>query len=232
MIPSNRWFPANLGDRALWYANFNTQLGIGTLGTSLGLSAADMTTIGDDNSVMQFCATATQYFEAYMDAVREYRKTITEGNIGDPAPPFPTFVSPGTVTAVPTGIFERLDQFVKRIRTAPAYTSETGALLQIIPQKGDDLIESELKPQFKASPMPGNIIEIEFVRGKTAGINIETNVDGAGWMFAAFKANSPATLNIPNGTGNPHSVQLRARFVLKDEPVGLNSDTVNVVTTP
>jgi hypothetical protein len=52
-------------------------------------------------------------------------------------------------------------------------------------------------------------------------------------MFAGVQEMySPATLNIPNGTGNPHSVQLRARYVLKDEPVGLNSDTVNVVTTP
>ena len=52
-------------------------------------------------------------------------------------------------------------------------------------------------------------------------------------MFASVQEMySPATLNIPNGTGNPHSVQLRARYVLKDEPVGLNSDTVNVVTTP
>ena len=56
MVPSNKWFPQSLGDRADWYANFNTQLGIGTMGTSLGLSAADMTTIGDDNSVMQFLA--------------------------------------------------------------------------------------------------------------------------------------------------------------------------------
>ena len=232
MIPSSKWFPSSLGDRADWYANFNTQLGIGTMGTSLGLSAADMTTIGDDNSVMQFLSNSAAYFEAYMDGVREYRKTITEGKIGDAPPVFPTFVSPGTVTAVPTGIFERLDQFVKRIRASPAYTPETGALLAIIPQKGDDLVESELKPALKASAMPGNVVEIEFVRGKTAGINIETNIDGAGWTFAAFKANSPATLNIPNGTGNPHSVQLRARYVLKDEPVGLNSDTVNVVTTP
>ena len=40
MIPSNRWFPANLGDRALWYKNFSEQLAIGTLGTSVGLPVA------------------------------------------------------------------------------------------------------------------------------------------------------------------------------------------------
>ena len=233
MIPSRTWFPGNLGDRADWYANFNTQLGIGTLGTSLGLSAADMTTIGDDNSVMQFLANSATYFEAYMDGVREYRKTITEGDIGDPAPPFPTFVSPGTVTAVPTGIFERLDQYVKRIRAAPAYTPETGALLQIIPQKGDDLIESELKPAIKPSAMPGSIIDVQFTRGKTDGLQIETKVDNAaGWTNEGKFLQSPVSLIIPDGNGLPHSVQLRARYVLKDEPVGLNSDTVHVVTTP
>ena len=233
MIPSNKWFPSNLADRALWYKNFSEQLAIGTMGTSLGLSAADMTTITDDNSVMQFLAGATAYFEAYMDGVREYRKTITEGDIGDAPPPFPTFVSPGTVTAVPTGIFERLDQFVKRIRVAPAYTPEAGGLLGIIPTKGDDLIESDLKPILKTSAMPGNVVEVQFTRGKTDGILIETRVDNAiPWTSAGNFFKSPAALNIPDGNGLPHSVQIRGRFVIGNEPVGLNSETYNVVTTP
>ena len=34
------------------------------------------------------------------------------------------------------------------------------------------------------------------------------------------------------GVPLPHEVRLRARYIIGNEPVWLNSDTVNVVTTP
>ena len=43
---------------------------------------------------------------------------------------------------------------------------------------------------------------------------------------------SPATLNIPNCNGLPHSVQLRARFFIGNDLVGLYSEIYTVVTTP
>ena len=52
-------------------------------------------------------------------------------------------------------------------------------------------------------------------------------------MFASVQEMySPATLNIPNGNGLPHSVQLRARFFIGNDLVGLYSEIYTVVTTP
>ena len=230
-IPSRTWFPQSLQDRAAWYSNFSAQ--IVPLGPSLGLVAADLSKIGDDNNVIQFLADIDLQLEAFADGVREYRKVVTEGAVGSPAPAFPANPAFTLPVAVPTGIFERLVGFVDRIRVAPAYTDEIGAVLQIIPAKGDSLVVDELKPELKASAMPGSIVQVDFVRGKTDGVQIETLIDGAGgWANAGKYFKSPAQLNIPNGTGNPHAVQIRARFVIGNDAVGLNSDIIQVVTTP
>jgi hypothetical protein len=81
--------------------------------------------------------------------------------------------------------------------------------------------------------MPGSVVEVSFTRGKSDGVVIETKVDNsATWSSAGTYFKSPASLNIPDGNGLPHSVQIRARYIIGNEPVGQNSDTVNAVTTP
>lgn len=52
------------------------------------------------------------------------------------------------------------------------------------------------------------------------------------WSAAGTFFKSPASVNVADGNGLPHAVRLRGRYIIGNEPVGLNSDTVNVVTTP
>jgi len=234
MIPSQKWFPSSLQERAAWFGNFETQFSVNGLGTTLGFVAADMTAVTNDNAAMQFVADLQTGVDAYADAVRQYRKIITEGNDGDPAPAEPLAPTGGLPLPVPaTGIFERLDDLVKRIRVSPTYTDEAGAILGIIPSKGDSLFEEDMKPSLKAVAMPGNVVDVSFVRGQTDGIAVEIQIDGAGgWVSSGRFFKSPGSLDIPTGTGLPRAVQIRARFVVGNDPIGLNSDTVNVVTTP
>jgi len=49
MIPSSRWFPTNLADRALWYENFATQFA--AVAVSLGFTANDAASVNNDNDV-------------------------------------------------------------------------------------------------------------------------------------------------------------------------------------
>jgi len=91
----------------------------------------------------------------------------------------------------------------------------------------------DLKPVLKANAMPGNVVEVKFTRGSTDGIDVEIKVDNATtWSSGGRFFKSPAALNIPDGTGLPHAVQIRARYLDGNAPVGQNSDTVNIVTTP
>jgi hypothetical protein len=231
MIPSSKWFPSSLQDRAAWFENFSAQFA--DVAVLLGFVASDVTAVTADNAAMQLMAGAAVTLDAHADAIRQFRIVLTEGNIGDPTPLWPNDMAFGDPVTPATGIFERLDNLVKRIRVAPSYTAEIGGLLGIIPKKGDDLVADELKPSLKAAAMPGNVVQVDFVRGKTDGVQIETLIDGnGGWTSSGKFFKSPAVLNIPDGTGNPHAVQIRARYVMGNDAVGLNSDIIQVVTTP
>lgn len=135
---------------------------------------------------------------------------------------------------MPTGIFERLDNLVKRIRVAPNYTPEIGALLGIIPQSPSRPAPEDLQPTIKATAMPGSVVNVKFVRGGMSGVLIETQIDNSGtWSSVGQFSVSPATITIPENPQNlPRYVQVRARYFDKDEPVGLISQVDSVSTLP
>ena len=231
MRPSNKWFPSSLSERATWFNNFANQFSV--VATSLGFTAAELSETENDNQSFQFLASTSAAIEAFVDAFRQYRLVLTEGNIGDPAPAYPP--NPAFAAApCATGIFERLDQTVKRIRSAPAYTSEIGALLGIIPSNPGPQPEDEMKPTLTAVPMPGSVVNVKFVRGSTDGIAVEMKIDNAEtWSDGGKYLRSPAQLAIPeNPSGLPRSVQIRARYVEGNDPVGQYSAAVTTATQP
>jgi hypothetical protein len=234
-IPSRAWFPAGLQDRAAWFDNFASQFS--AIGLSLGFTAPQITIVQSDNVCIHALAAGKVTLDAFVDAVMQYRKNVTEGDVGDPTPAFPVApdITPSELSD--TGIFQRLIELVTRIRAAAAYTPEVGALLGIIPSTTGTGANPEDNPDFKPvlKPVtkPGNAVEVGFTRGSTDGIAIEIKIDNeASWSDGGRFFKSPAALNIPDGTGLPRAVQIRARFLSGNNPIGQNSDTVNVVTTP
>lgn len=231
MIPSQTWFPTNLQERAAWYENFDDNIQL--IGAGLGLTVPELASIASDNDVMQFLAETDVTVTAYTDAIRNYRKTITEGDIGDAVPDFPADIALTLPSVIPTGMFERLDNFVKRIRVSPKYTPETGALLGIIPNAPIKEEVGSTVPTITATVDPGNQVNVKFVRGDSNGIYIDTNVDNGGWHFTDKAVKSPATFDVPSNPANtPRGVQIRARFLLGNDPVGDWSDIVTVQTIP
>ena len=231
MIPSKRWFPTTLVDRAVWLNNFTTQFE--QVAPSLGFSAADVTSMTQDNEDFQAVAKAMIVAESFMSALRQFRITLTEERPGSAQPHFPNLDVTPPPNAVPAGIFQRLDDRVQRIRTAAAYTDEIGALLGIIPAGSQSLTASELVPEIKASVLPGNIVHVRFTRADTHGLFIEMKLDRDGeWTDVGRFIRSPAVLEVPDGTGAPRAVEIRARYLIGNNPVGQNSNVVSVVTTP
>ena len=232
MTPSAKWFPRSLQERAPWFTNFNTN--IQTVGASLGLTVPELASIADDAENFSYLAMATVSLDAYSEAFRNYRNTMTEGDIGDPSPVFPANVALAIPHAgVETGIFERLDGYVKRIRVSSVYTDEIGALLGIIPSGSPSIPVGDAPPVITASVDPGNIIEVKFVKGQSGGIYIEVNVDNAGWTFKEKAIKSPAVFDVEaNPANTPRGVQVRARFLEGNAPVGNWSDIVTVQTIP
>src|SRR5688572_4912499 len=177
MIPNNKYFPMSLQERAAWFQNFAENFSV--VAVSLGFLPAMITQVTADNDDFQFCASSALTVNAYAKAVRQYRLTVTEGAVGDPAPSFPVNPSLNPPAQVPTGIFERLDELVKRIRVAPTYTPEIGALLGIIPAASGGFAPEEMQPVLKVSTLPGSVVQVKFIRGNTVGVVIETKLDNS-----------------------------------------------------
>ncbi len=232
MIPSNRWFPTTLQDRAAWFQNFSLQFQ--NLYIGLGFTAADNDTVVDDNAMMQFVAEAAVSVDAFADAMRTFRKQITEGEQGGPPPNVPDYLPPGAPGDVPNGIFERLDALVKRIRVSPTFNVEEGDLLGINPVTPARPIPGEIPPTLKAEAYPASQVQVKFIKGDSNGVAIETKLDNSEtWSTVGHYGSSPAVLNIPTSPSNlPRAVQVRARYLEKDSPVGQYSDVVVLSTLP
>lgn len=230
MRPSHTWFPTSLQDQAAWFDNFENKFT--QVAVSLGFAAADVTAVQNDNQDFQFCASATVELETFIKAFRQYRKTLTEGSVGEPAPAYPPNPSSIPPVTVPTGIFERLDRLVTRVRVSPAYTPEVGSLLGIIPV--NTVRPGALQPVLKVESLPGSVVEVRFVRGASDGISLEMKVDNAQtWSDAGRFYSSPAGLVIPQNTENlPRAVRVRARYVEGNTPIGQFSAVVSAATQP
>ena len=113
MIPSNKWFPASLQERAAWLQNFETNLI--PVAASLGILPADLTALNLDVEDFQDLAATTLSVENFKAAVREYRISLTEGHIGDPAPVFPAENFNAAPNNRPAGRFQRIAELVDGI---------------------------------------------------------------------------------------------------------------------
>ena len=235
MIPSSKWFPSSLSERAAWYKNFNTNIQI--IGADLGLTPAELATIDDDNNMLQFIARLDVAAGAYDTALREFRRLMTEGDAGTKSPAFP---DPLTMTPPANGrigIYERLDGFVRRVRAAANFTDETNALLGTAPKRYKKVarhLEDEARPEIGVSAAVGNIVLVKFVRHSADGVAIDALLDNdSEWQPLGRFIKSPAKIAIPQNDENlPRSVQIRARFLDGNEPVGGLSSIVTVQTIP
>jgi len=234
MIPSKNWFPTNLQERAAWYENFNAQAQ--ATGLTFGLVQANLDQIKDDNSVMQFLASAAVTMAAYDDAVRAFRKTITEGEIGDPTPEFPANISLSPPATVPTGLFERLDNYVGVIRKSLNYTPETGAAYGIVPSSTSKPIPDTVKPtiQVFAAQMGYLFSVVVANRGDSDMWEVLVMKKGAAnWQSAgSFTGKSGDVTVTPTTAGEPEQVQVRIQLKKNNANYGQLSDVVYVTLNP
>ena len=233
MIPSFRWFPYGLAERAVWFMNFF--MNFSDVAASLGFTPAEVTAVDNDNQVMQFLADTTVQLEAYKDAVRQYRIVITEKEIGKNTPEFPANPSFTLPVEVPTGIFERLDKLVDRIRVAPGYTDEIGALLGIIPSSPDKPPPESLKPVATVVPAFGGYkFTVHATRlGMPAYKAQIRRMDSESWTDAGFSTTADLEVTVqPSTPGLTERLQVRVILLKNNEPVGEPSDAVYVTVNP
>lgn len=234
MIPSYRWFPRNLPARALWYANFANQFA--DVGASLGFTANEINSVNNDNSVFQFLANAAVEIEAYKRSVGEYREIITEENIGEPNPQFPANPALALPASIDTGMFERLVNLVERIRVAPNYTDQIGALLGILPTQPEQIAPSEVKPTIQTFAAETGYHFSVVVEGRKEADMWEVLIlkkGAAGWQTVKTANGKSVDVTItPTTPGESEQIQVRVQLRKNNQNYGQPSAMVYVTVNP
>lgn len=233
MIPSHRWFPSGLAERVAWFNQFATQFAI--LAAGLGFNPAAVAAVNADNAIMQFLLEADLAVKAFEEAVTKYRKAITEGDIGDPTPVFPDVPVIVFPAAVATGIFERLDKLVTKIRAADNYTETIGAQLGILPTQGEDISPEERKPTLKLEELFTGY-KFNASVGNRDGLAFKIQICRANsevWTDAAFGTKNPLEVTVtPTTPGQSERIQVRAWLMDNNKPVGQPSDIQYLTLNP
>ena len=233
MIPSQAWFPTSIVERAAWFRNFTKNFSV--IGPSLGFSTAEIAEVEADNEVVQFLAGAINQNNAYTRALQMLQKTLTQGEIGEPASalPVPPVFTPPPLTA--PGIFARLNKTVKRVRFAPNYTDEVGAVLGIIPGKTLRVPTHDHVPKVNVATLPGGYrfaVRVAKLRMDAFEVQIKRNSNGH-FEPAAIGTASPLEVALtPLNPGEPEQIYVRVRMIKANKPVGQFSDLVQVTVNP
>lgn len=231
---STRWFPTNFPAQVDWFGNFNTNFA--DVAASLGFDPAVVASVDNDNQVMQFLAAVFQQVKSYEDAVRQYRKIITEGNIGADKPQFPKSLSLSLPVEVDTGIFERLSDLVDQIRVANGYTDEIGALLQILPTKPADKPVSDIKPTANvfAAAMGHHFSVVVEGREKATTFDVFIRRDGTEkWEMVKTASGKSVDVVVElTVAGMPERIQVMIQLMKNNQPYGQPSDAVYVTLNP
>lgn len=232
MIPSHTWFPQSLQARAAWFLNFNTQFAM--VAASLGLTS-EVSQVTKDNDVMQFSAESDVQVDAFDDAMRQFRRIITTGDIGDPEPSIlasPSFTTPDPV---PTGIFERLSKLRDRIMAAVNYTGGTGALLGILPSAPPSISPGDVKPTITvAEAQTGYLFSVTVANRAESDMWEVWILKKAGtWTNPKTASGKSVDVTIMATTpGDAEQIQVRVQLRKNNQNYGQPSDVVYATVNP
>lgn len=229
MRPDQRWFPTNMTERAAWFQNFTVQFA--NTGPGLGFTQAEIDSVLADNAVIQFLARAVADAKSYTKAVETFQRVVLLGKHGSATPAFPVLTPRSIPGITPTGVFERLERTVRRIRVAPGYTVAAGALLGIIPVKMSRIAAESYVPGFKlASAAEPYTFEVSVTKRSFPAFSVwyrRANSDV--WEDGQTWVSSPARITVkPTTDGLPEQLYVRVRMLKGNEQVG-NYSQVQIV---
>lgn len=233
MRPDQRWFPTNRTDRAAWFQNFAVQFT--HFGPTLGFTPAEIDSVNADNEVMQFTSAALTALDAGSRGVREFERLITGGRNDGSEPNFHAVVLPPPPPMVPAGIFERLENIVRRIRLAHGYTPVAGAQLGIIPSNARPADAGLFVPRIKvAATADPYSFTVQVTRKSFHGFRVYYKRASADdWEGDLLFGYSPATITVaPLEPGRSEMLEVRVRMAMNNTAVSMPSNIHRVALMP
>ena len=226
------FIPKNWAAFAVWFANFVVQLDV--LKGKYGVAGDKIDALTADNTWVQFWAEALAKAKQQKKQVTDYVGGVRKGKLGAPELGNPVW-NLGTMPAtVPPGVHDRIREVANFIKAQKSiYTEADGELLGIRTAEEAGKAENEFIPDVKLDPEPNYALEADFRLHGTDALQVEYRFKGGEWKIAATLTSSPGVFNIvPTAAGEAQTVEIRAIFIVKNQPYGQYSPIYSTVIKP
>lgn len=211
---------------------FKTQLNtfcgkVDTHSTTLGLAAADVTSIKADNTFFGYVFDSLNVFKTFSQNMTAYKDLLRYGKNDDVLPAFPTIPTlPVAPAAVLANIQKRFARLIQDCVNSSNYTKSIGEDLGIeAPSTPFD--PNTGKPKFKIEFSSGGHPNLIWVKGKFQGVEIWKDT-GTGWqkLDKDFSPDYIDKSQLPPA-GRSEVWKYKMIYLFKDEVVGSWSDEVS-----
>jgi hypothetical protein len=232
-VITRAWMPRALDQFAPWYANFS--LKFAQFAAPLGL-ASDAPKVDEDNQTVQWLADADEVAKANLSGFRTFRDETLFADKNSTKPTAPVTNLPVEPAKVSWAIIQRLINLVERIELAPAYTSDIGAQLGIIPPIPGSISPADVKPTVQVFGAQSGY-HFSVVIGSRAESNLwEVEIRRAGqekWSVVKTATGKSVDVTIePTIPGQPEQLQVRIQLQKNNADYGQPSDAVYVTVNP
>lgn len=233
-MPISRDFiPQNWSAFADWTDNFYTQLQV--LAAKYTISAGKLAQTQKDNDWVKYWVQAKFNAKAQEKQLNDYVGDVANGELNAAQPNEPTWALPADQPApVPPGVKKRFREIAAEIKAQKSiYTPSDGELLGIIAPDEANLSPEDTAPELKLRSMPNFTLETEFRKYGMDALRVEFQHKGGTWQLAAILTSSPGVFNIiPTTPDTAEQIQIRAIFLVKNQPFGNYSPIYTAVIQP
>lgn len=203
----------------------------------MGFTAGEISAGVNDAAMMRYVIEEGRNAAAHSKAATAYKSAILggveEGKNSPDAPVYQAIGAPADLTE--EGVLARLSNVARRAKEHPNYTDAIGEKLMIAtPDAGGDSDNSGAKPKAEGTAMPSSVVRIDWTKGKFDGVIIEgQRGDETTWTRLDRDFRSPfEDERTPTSANKPEERRYRLIYLIDDEPVGVYSDVIVVITMP
>lgn len=230
--------PQSDPDLLLWARNF--LLTFPTAAPDLGFTTDEIGAVTDDLRALIPLLELIPQVRTRLQELTSYKNLLKDGSAPSSVPaamPALSFLIPEPRSVAP-GIVPRLTAVAQRAQKHPGCTEAVQKLLGIVsppgPTGGVVTLLGQVAPKAKTACLPNGEVRIEFVRGDSDGVVVESRRgEEPEWMHLAVDRFSPyVDTRPPLRPGQPEKREYRLRYLDEDDPVGPYSEVIVVHTSP
>lgn len=232
-MPSNKdYIPQNWAAFAVWFANFVVQ--VQALATKYNVSGAKVAELEKDNTWVQFWAEAQPLANQQKKQVTDFVDGVRKGRLGSPALSNPVWNLGDMPAIVPNGVNDRIREVANFIKTQKSvYAAADGELLGIVTSEETNIVEQDYQPALKIASEPNYNLEADFRKFGLDALRVEFRRKGGDWQEIATLTSSPGVFHInPQTAGSAEQIEIRAIFIVKNQPYGKYSPIYSVIIQP